>query len=230
MTPASHRSSDAADLVVACTLSGRRTSDAVEIVRIDDDRTAVVLLDVRAARDTEALRSRLAAVAHASLVAHEPMHVLVAALRKVVCSAVAASVGLVALRVSALDARVELLNAGMPPVACVLPDGQLLEFPSLSGDVGPRVHKAHPYELIPLTLGSTWIACSDGATQGSLEDAAALWNALGLPQSADEIASSTREELSTRLGRTLGPPPFSEDASLVVIPTGASSRRASGII
>jgi hypothetical protein len=167
MTPASHRSSDAGDLVVACTLSGRRTSDAIEIVRADDDRTGVVLLDVRAARDQEALRARLATSAHASLVAHEPMHVLVATLRRMVCDAVAASVGIIALRVSTLDARVELLNAGMPPVACVLPDGHLLEFPSLSGDVGPRIQKAHPYELIPLTLGSTWVACSDGATQGS---------------------------------------------------------------
>jgi hypothetical protein len=229
MTPASHRSSDAADLVVACTLSGRRTSDAIEVVRIDDDRTGVVLLDVRAARDTEALRTKLASMAHASLLAHEPMHVLVATLRKVVCDAVAASVGLVALRVSSLDARVELLNAGMPPVACILPDGQLLEFPSLSGDVGPRVHKAHPYELIPLTLGSTWIACSDGATQGSLEDAAEFWSSLGLPESAGDIARSSQAQLSARLGATLGPAPLSEDASLVVVPTRQNSRRASGI-
>lgn len=230
MTPASRHSSDAADLVVACTLSGRRTSDAIEIVRADDDRTAVVLLDVRAARDTEALRARLSTVAHASLVAHEPMHVLVATLRRVVCDAVAASVGVIALRVSALDARVELLNAGMPPVACVLPDGNLLEFPSLSGDVGPRVHRAHPYELIPLTLGSTWFACSDGATQGSLEDAADLWSALGLPESAGDIARASREQLSARLGATLGPAPWSEDASLVVVPTRQHARSASGIV
>lgn len=230
MTPASHRSTDAGDLVVACTLSGRRTSDAVEIVRADDDRTGVVLLDVRAARDTDALRARLATVAHASLVAHEPMHLLVASLRKVVCDAVAASVGVVALRISTLDARVELLNAGMPPVACVLPDGHLLDFPALSGDVGPRVHKAHPYELIPLTLGSTWIACSDGATQGSLEDAADLWSSLGLPESAGDLAGASREQLAARLGATLGPAPFSEDASLVVVPTRQHVRSASGIV
>lgn len=230
MTPASHRSSDTADVVVACTVSGRRSSDAIEIVRADDDRTGVVLLDVRAARDQESLRARLATVAHASLVAHEPMHVLVASLRKVVCDAVAASVGVVALRVSTLDARVELLNAGMPPVVCVLPDGHLLDFPSLSGDVGPRVHKAHPYELIPLTLGSTWLACSDGATQGSLEDAADLWNALGLPESVGDIARATREQLSARLGATLGAAPLSEDASLVVVPTRQNVRSASGIV
>jgi hypothetical protein len=230
MTPASHSSTDAGDLIVACTLSGRRTSDAIEIVRADDDRTGVVLLDVRAARDHEALRARLATVAHASLVAHEPMHLLVASLRKVVCDAVAASVGVTALRVSTLDARVELLNAGMPPVACVLPDGHVLEFPALSGDVGPRVHKAHPYELIPLTLGSAWIACSDGATQGSLEDAADLWSSLGLPESVTDLAHATREQLAARLGAALGPAPLSEDASLVVIPTRQNARSASGIV
>jgi hypothetical protein len=230
MTPASHRSPDLGDTVVACTLSGRRPSDAVEIVRADDDRTGVVLLDVRAARDTEALRARLATVAHASLVSHEPMHLLVASLRKVVCEAVAASVGVVALRVSSLDARVELLNAGMPPVACVLPDGHLLEFPSLSGDVGPRVRKAHPYELIPLTLGSIWVACSDGATQGSLEDAGELWSALGLPENVGDLARTTREQLAARLGTTLGPAPLSEDASLVVVPTRQNVRSASGIV
>jgi hypothetical protein len=230
MTPASRRSDDATDMVVTCTLAGRRTSDTVEVVRADEDRTAVVLLDVRAARDTEALRDRLATTAHASLVDHEPMHVLVGKLRKVVCDAVAASVGVVAFRVSTLDARVELLNAGMPPVACVLPDGQLLEFPSLSGDVGPRVNKAHPYELIPLTLGSTWIACSDGATQGSLEDAADLWSALGLPESAADLARATGRQLSARLEATLGPAPLSEDASLVIVPTRQHPRSASGII
>lgn len=230
MTPASYRSPDSADNVVACTLSSRRASDAIEIVRADDDRTGVVLLDVRAARDTEALRARLATVAHASLVAYEPMHLLVASLRKVVCEAVAASVGVVALRVSTLDARVELLNAGMPPVGCVLPDGHLLEFPSLSGDVGPRVHKAHPYELIPLTVGSTWVACSDGATLGSLEDAGDLWSALGLPESIGDLARASREQLAARLGAALGPPPLSEDASLVVVPTRHSVRSASGIV
>jgi hypothetical protein len=230
MTPASHRPTDTADFVVSCTLSGRRTSDAIEIVRADDDRTGVVLLDVRAARDQEALRARLATVAHASLVAYEPMHQLVASLRKVVCDAVAASVGVTAMRVSVLDARVELLNAGMPPVACVLPDGHLLEFPSLSADVGPRVHKAHPYELIPLTHGSVWVACSDGATKGSLEDAADLWNALGLPDGVADLAEASREQLAARLGATLGPAPLSEDASLVVIPTRQNARSASGIV
>jgi hypothetical protein len=231
MTPASNRNGGLAyrDPVVACTLRGRRTSDAVEVVYADEDRTGVVLLDVRAARDQDALRARLATAAHASLAAHEPMHVLVAGLRKIVCEAVAASVGVVAIRVSTLDSRVELLNAGMPPVCCVLPDSRQLEFLSLSGDVGPRVNRAHPYELIPLTLGSTWVLASDGATQGSLEDAGDLWTALGLPDSAIELGCSTNEALGRRLADVLGPTPLSEDASLVIVQTRARERTESGI-
>jgi len=229
MTPASNRNGTLhrRDPVVACTLRGRRLSDAVEIVYTEDDQAAVVLMDVRAARDHEALSERLATAAHASLSAHEPMHVLVGALRKIVCEAVAASVGVAAIRVSASDARVELLNAGMPPIGCALPDGRMLEFLPLSSDVGPRVNRAHPYELIPLSLGSTWILASDGATQGSLEDAGDLWTALGLPDGAFDLGQSTTEELERRLHAALGPAPLSEDASLVVLQT--RGRSESGI-
>lgn len=229
MTPASNRNGSVTrrDPVVACTLRGRRMSDAVEIVYTEEDRTAVVLMDVRAARDHEALSERLATAAHASLSAHEPMHVLVGGLRKIVCEAVAASVGVAAIRVSTSDARVELLNAGMPPVGCALPDGRMLEFLPLSSDVGPRMSRAHPYELIPLSLGSTWILASDGATRGSLEDAGDLWTALGLPDSALELGRLTTEGLEQRLLATLGPAPLSEDASLIVVQT--RGRSESGI-
>jgi len=229
MTPASNRTGGTAhrDPVVACTLRGRRMSDAVEIAYTEEDRTAVVLMDLRAARDHEALSEHLATAARASLSAHEPMHVLVGGLRKIVCDAVAASVGVAAIRVSALDARVELLNAGMPPIGCALPDGRMLEFLPLSSDVGPRVNRAHPYELIPLSLGSTWILASDGATQGSLEDSGDLWNALGLPERALELGRLTTEELEGRLLRALGSQPLTEDASLVVVQT--RGRSESGI-
>jgi hypothetical protein len=231
MSPASNRNGNLGyrDPIVACTLPGRRTSDAIELVYMDETHTGVVLLDLRAARDQDALRARLAAQAHASLVSHEPMHVMVAGLRKIVCDAVAASVGLIAMRISIDDARVELLNAGMPPVACVLPDGRMLEFLPLSSDVGPRMNRAHPYELIPLSLGSTWLLASDGATEGSLEDSSSLWSALGLPDSAHELGRLTGDGLGARLGQVLGPTPLSEDASLVVVETRPYARSESGI-
>lgn len=228
MSPASERSPDPPHGVVACTLRGRRSSDAFEMFVERDGSINLVLLDVRAARDQEALRDRLAARAREGLSAREAMHVLAGGLRKLVCDAVAASVGMIALRVSLREERVELLNAGMPAVACVLPDGRSFHFPALSPDIGPRVEKAHPYELIPLTPGTHWFLASDGATEG-LEDSSNLWAALGLPNSAHELADQSPEGLAERLSQKLGDT-LSEDASLVVVPSSLPPRFESGIV
>jgi hypothetical protein len=193
-----------------------------------DGSINLVLLDVRAARDQEALRDRLAARAQAALSGREPLHTLAGSLRKIVCEAVAASVGIIALRVCLREERVELLNAGMPAVACVLPDGRQFQFPALSQDIGPRVDKAHPYELMPLTLGTHWFLASDGATEG-LEDSSNLWAGLGLPALAPTLAEETAESLAGRLRLQLGDT-LSEDASLVVVPTRLPARFESGIV
>lgn len=229
MSPASDRNPSLSHGVIACTLRGRRASDAIEIVTERDGAVGVVLLDVRAAREQETLRARLAASALMSLAEREPMHVLANSLRSVVCQAVAASVGVIALRVHPMHGRVELLNAGMPPVACVLPDGRLLQMPALSQDIGPRSHRAHPYELIPLAPGSVWFATSDGATGGALDETTQLWSALGLPGSANDLAGDSHEGLQFRLREQLGELPLPEDASLVVVPTAPPRRTQSGI-
>lgn len=230
MSPASDRNPLLSPGVIACTLRGRRASDAIEIVTERDGAVCLVVLDVRAARDQEALRARLASSALVSLAEHEPMHVLANSLRSIVCQAVAASVGVVALKVHPMHGRVELLNAGMPPVACVLPDGRLLQMPALSSDIGPRSHRAHPYELIPLAPGSIWFVASDGATGGSLDDTSQLWSGLGLPESAQELAAQSHDGLEEQLRKRLGPLPLPEDASLVVVPTVSPRRPVSGII
>ncbi|HSU38390.1 MAG TPA: SpoIIE family protein phosphatase [Polyangiaceae bacterium] len=229
MSPASDRNPTLLPGVIACTLRGRRASDAIEIVTERDGAVGLVMLDVRAAREQEALRARLASSALVSLAEREPMHVLANSLRSIVCQAVAASVGVVALRVHPMHGRVELLNAGMPPVACALPDGRLLQMPALSQDIGPRSQRAHPYELIPLAPGSVWFVASDGATSGSLDETNPLWGALGLPSSALELASESHEGLQRRLREQLGELPLPEDASLVVVPTALPRRTESGI-
>lgn len=228
MTPASDRSPTAYDNVVACTLRGRRTSDAVEIVVDGTTHTSVAVLDVRAARDSEELRIALAQRAKDALTHNEPFHVLATDLHRIVCRAVAASVGLTALRITHGEAKVELMNAGMPPVACALPDGRLLHLPPLSGDIGPRSHRAHPYELIPLRRGSIWFITSDGATGGSLEYSGELWSGLGLPGSAAELAEESSDGLTGRLNAALGGSSMPEDASLVVVPTQQEPRHQSG--
>lgn len=230
MSPASDRTPQLSPGVIACTLRGRRASDAIEIVTERDGAICLVVLDVRAARDQEALRGKLASSALVSLAEHEPMHVLANNLRSIVCQSAAASVGVVALKVHPMHGRVELLNAGMPPVACVLPDGRLLQMPALSGDIGPRSHRAHPYELIPLAPGSIWFVASDGATGGSLDETSQLWSGLGLPENAQELAAQSHDGLEEQLRLRLGALPLPEDASLVVIPTVAPRRPESGIV
>ena len=230
MSPASDRTPQLSPGVIACTLRGRRASDAIEIVTERDGAICLVVLDVRAARDQEALRGKLAAAALVSLAEHEPMHVLANALRSIVCQSAAASVGVVALKVHPMHGRVELLNAGMPPVACVLPDGRLLQMPALSGDIGPRSHRAHPYELIPLAPGSIWFVASDGATGGSIDETSQLWSGLGLPDNAHELAAQSHDGLEEQLRQRLGALPLPEDASLVVVPTAAPRRPESGIV
>jgi hypothetical protein len=63
MVPASDRNPTLSHGVIACTLRGRRASDAIEIVTERDGAVCLVVLDVRAARDQEALRARLASSA-----------------------------------------------------------------------------------------------------------------------------------------------------------------------
>jgi hypothetical protein len=202
--------------VVAATIPGPRQSDLIEIVDHRDGTVEIALLDVRAARGQEQFQTRLANAVRASLELRLPLHEIARSLRSVISLAMAASVGATILRLSESEERVELLNAGMPPVACVFPDGRVLSLPALSGDVGPRSPGAHPYEMMPLVPGSVWVLASDGATGGSLEDAGMLWSSLELYENATELTELTSDELKARFARGLSALPASEDASVVV--------------
>ena len=202
--------------VVTGTIPGPRTSDVIEIVDHRDGTVEIALLDVRAARGQEQFQARLSNAVRASLELRLPLHEIARSLRSVISLAVAASVGATILRLSESEERVELLNAGMPPVACVFPDGRVLSLPSLSSDVGPRSIGAHPYEMMPWVQGAVWVLASDGATGGSIDDAGLLWSSLGLYEKASELPELSSEELKARFARGLSALPASEDASVVV--------------
>lgn len=202
--------------VSTCTVRGRRATDRLELVVDSEGSVAVVLLDVRSARDEEELRQRLSERTRACLESSLPFHELVAVLRAEVATSLAASVGIAAIRVSYLDGRAEILNAGMPPIACVAPGRGLLEFPALSPDVAPHAPHVHPYEMVPLLGGSTWLLCSDGATAGAPEEASRLWEALSLATAPDKLVTSN-EVLRARLESTLGIVPPPEDATVAVV-------------
>lgn len=211
--------------VSTCTVRGRRTTDRLELVVDSEGSVAVVVLDVRSARDEEDLRRRLSERTRACLEASLPFHELVAVLRAEVATSLAATVGIAAIRVSPLDGRAEILNAGMPPIACVAPARGLLEFPALSPDVAPHADQVHPYEMVPLLNGSTWVLCSDGATSGAADEAGRLWEALALSTAADELVTSN-DALHARLASTLGIVPPPEDATLAVVAVEPAARRS----
>jgi hypothetical protein len=202
--------------VVAATIPGPRASDVVEIVDHRDGTIEIAILDVRAPRGQEHFQARLANAVRAGLELRLPLHEVARSIRSVISLAVAASVGATILRLNEADERVELLNAGMPPVACVFPDRRLLTLPALSSDIGPRSPGAHPYEMMPWVPGAVWVLASDGATVGSVEDAGLLWASLGLPDRAAMLPDVSSQELEAAFSRGLSALPASEDATVVV--------------
>jgi hypothetical protein len=208
------------------TIAGPRVSDVIEIVDHRDGTLEIALLDVRAPRGQEHFQARLANAVKAGLELRLPLHEIARSLRSVVSLAVAASVGASILRLSESDERVELLNAGMPPIACVFPDGRMLSLPALSGDIGPRSPGAHPYEMMPWVPGAVWVLASDGATTGSVDEAGSLWSSLGLPERASELPNLSQEELTNRFTRGLSPLPVPEDATVIVADTRSRVRRS----
>jgi len=211
--------------VVTATIPGPRPSDVIEIVDHRDGSLGLALLDVRAPAGQEQFHQRLANAVRAGLELRLPLHEIARSLRSVVSLAVASSVGVCILRLSEAEQRVELMNAGMPPVACVYPNGRLLTMPALSPDIGPRTHGAHPYEMVPWVLGAVWVLASDGATAGSLDDAGTLWSSLGLPQRAGELPDLSTEELDARITRGLPLMPVPEDATVVVVDSRSRAPR-----
>lgn len=212
--------------VCTCTVRGRRASDRIELLVDAEGSVAVAILDVRSARDEEKLRTRLSERTRSCLEASLPFHELVAVLRAEVATSLAATVGIAAIRVSSLDGRAEILNAGMPAIACVAPGRGLLEFPALSHDVTAHSDQVHPYEMVPLLGGSTWVLCSDGATAGAADEVGRLWEALALAEAPDRLLTnddSLRSQLEAMLG--IMPPP--EDATLAVV--AVDPTRRSGI-
>jgi hypothetical protein len=167
-----------------------------------------------------------------SLMGRAPFYEVIGAL-KAWCSNQDQSprVGVTLLRFAQPDARVELLVAGMPAVACVLPGGRVALHASLSGAVGEHQGAVHPYELSPLVWGSAWLLMSSGLTGGSLE-AASTQNRVeehALDQSGASLSGLSPAELSLWASRLSGDS-GQESGSLVVVHADPTRRFESGII
>jgi len=197
-------------------------SVCVFVVRVSAESPRAGLPALAAAAVTAAARSRL------------PVYELVADVRRFVASEPGASVGLSLLRFSPRDARVEILNAGMPSIVRLLPGAPPTLFASRSAAIGDRFPEVHPYELSPLVWGSAWLLTSDGVTGGSLDPAALLRGIAGsgLEQSAYELADADSARVAAvaeALSAATGEPAGDSDRTLLIISADPRRRFESGI-
>lgn len=216
------------------TIEGPRPSDWFDVFVDEQGNLVLALMDVR--NSAEALHSFFAGLMQSSKAAlqrHDALHTVVNDLEMQLATHPGVEVGLLIVRISQQDAKVELLNAGMPAVVNSSPGGRLDFYPAQSGAIGGRVGEVHPYELIPLRWGGAWLAVSDGMTEGSLDDesVAALCAQLDLQNRGLELAAASAEDLYEVFQATLAPARFiRDDATGVLIAADAGARFRSGII
>jgi len=217
-------------------VSGARTgsaTDAYDVIVDDSAELTMVLLDVESENARPGLREEALGVVVEAVKARAPMYEIVSALRTFSAGERKTAVAITLLRFSQPDARVEILNAGMPAVACVLPDGRLALHAALSPAIGRRFGEVHPYELSPLIWGSSWFALSDGLTAGKQgpEDVRSWLSQRDLHKRGPELSALKPAALAALLA-DLAPSDERRgfgDGSLLVVNADPTRRFRSGI-
>lgn len=216
------------------TVDGPRPSDWFDVFVDDRGDLVALLMDGRSSAESpEDFLATLVRDTRTALRRGDALHQVVGELEMQMATHPGVETGLIVLRLSQRDARVEMLNAGMPAIANAGPGGRLDLYPALSGPVGRRVGEVHPYELVPLLWGGTWLAVSDGMMNGSLdtENVAALCAKLDLAGRGLALAASTSDELYDELQHLLSASRFlRDDATGVLVGADAAARFQSGIM
>lgn len=216
------------------TVRGPRPTDSLSLFVDQQGDLVVLLLDLQTPlADSDLLGSSLMSEAREALDKHAALHSVVGALEMQLGARPGVEVGLLVLRVSQRDARVELLNAGMPPVASAGPGERVSVHPALSDALGRRVGDVHPYELVPLAWGSTWLAVSDGALNGSFdpEGVRVLCSQLGLTEGDLPLSTAASVGQYDAFRALLPAAPFRrDDATLVLVSADPQMRFKSGIV
>jgi hypothetical protein len=215
------------------TIEGQIPGDWFDVFVDDQHNLVVLLMDIRADADSpDDFLGSLIKDTRAALLRHDPLHAAVSDLELRLATQPSAEAGLSILRISQRDARVELLNAGMPAIANVGPGGQLDLYPALSGPVGRRVAEVHPYELLPLVWGGSWLAVSEAVLNNSLdsEHVAALCTKLDLQGQGLSLAGTSSEDLHDALRAQLGATRFRRNGgTTVIVAADPGARFQSGI-
>jgi|KBSMisStaDraftv2_1062788.scaffolds.fasta_scaffold228666_2 hypothetical protein len=216
------------------TVEGPRPCDWFDVFVDQRGDLVLALLDVRtSAESPQAFLASLMQTTKAALQRQDPLHTVVLELEMQLAVHPGVEAGLVILRISQADARVEVLNAGMPALVNTSPGGRLDFYPAQSSAIGRRVGEVHPYELVPLRWGGTWLAVSDGMLNGSLneENVAALCGKLELESRGLLLSQSRAEDLYDVFQGVLTTARFlRDDATGIVIAADATARFPSGIV
>jgi hypothetical protein len=216
------------------TVDGPRPCDWFDVFVDERGHLVLAMLDVRcSAESPPSFLAGLMQTTQAALQRNDALHTVVAELEMQLAAHPGTEAGVLILRISQQDARVEMLNAGMPAVVNTSPGGRLDFYPAQSSAVGRRVGEVHPYELIPLRWGGTWLAVSDGMVNGALdeESVATLCGKLDLQNRALLLAQASSEELYDAFQAALSGARFlRDDATGVLIAADAGTRFQSGIV
>jgi hypothetical protein len=216
------------------TLEGPRESDWFDIVTGPAGDIGVVLLDVSSPhREPGRIGQALLAVAARGLSERTPLHAVMLDLVRALFEFPGTELRATLMRCSVAEARAEVTTAGMPPLVCVDPGGNITVHPLPSPLLTATTTMPPPVEVVPLVWGSTWMAVSDGFTAGSdhPDVVKRLARDLELPQNGLELSGRTPDALYDLLAsRVLESGRFSrDDATLVLIGADPHARFESGI-
>ena len=215
------------------TLEGPRETDSFDVVTGPGGDVGVVMLDLqtRHPQPLEVSQVLLRAAAR-GLSERTPLHAIMLDLVRALFEYAGTEVRVTLMRCSVAEARAEVTTAGMPPLACVHPGGNITLHPASSPPLTSTTAVPPPVEVVPLVWGSTWMAVSDGFTAGSdhPELVRRLAQDLELGEKGLTLSGQTPDALYDVLaGRLSESGRFArDDATLVLIGADPNARFQSG--
>jgi hypothetical protein len=216
------------------TLEGPRETDLFDIVSGPGGDVGVVLLDVQTRHGEPGDVARaLAKKAAQGFAERTPLHAITLDLVRALFEYPGTDLRVTLLRCSVADARAEVTTAGMPPLVCALPGGNLSMHSTSSPPLTSTTTIPPPVEVVPLVWGATWLAVSDGFTAGSdhPDVVRRLAIDLELPEKGLALSAQSPDSLYDLLaGRLAESGRFArDDATLVLIGADPNARFQSGL-
>ena len=136
------------------TIEGPRHCDSFDVFVDEAGDLVVLLMDVHASVEpSDSFVASLLCDARSALHAHQPLHTVINALEMQLAARPGEEVALAIVRFSQRDAKVELLNAGMPALANAGPAEHVALHAALSGPVGRRVGEVPSLRAFAIGLG-----------------------------------------------------------------------------